>query len=86
MNINIFDVQKIEWNYRRFVDEFERIDQRVKEKLNLILFQLNVWVLQPFDIVLYRTIVRVLGNRDKVTSFFIVVQYLDKRWICLVDL
>jgi hypothetical protein len=45
---------------RRFVDEFERLQEGKEKELNLVLLQLDTGIFQSFHVVLHRSVIGIL--------------------------
>lgn len=50
--VNILDVEHVDRFQRRFLYDFNRVEQREEEELNMFLLQRNAVSLQPFYIIL----------------------------------
>lgn len=78
-------MKKVQRDDRWFVDEFEWLQEGEEKELNLVLLQLDTGVFQSFHIVLHCSVIGILWNCDPIVVLFVVIQYLDKWRIYLMN-
>ncbi len=72
IDIHIFDVKHIKRRNSQGVDILQRLNQTDKNKLNVVLFQLNIVSLQTLYITLDITVVSILTHRYPVVPFLVM--------------